>query len=147
VAGYLGFRVPTLAVLLPIALVGLALNYLPYRVPGWVASTVEDQGDQPATYKVISGLFLFPIAWAIEIALAGRAWGALGASLMAVVAPATGWVALRFFEHTESFWSELRAWLTLRLASHRAAELRILRGMMRDDLQALVASTAGPADS
>jgi len=146
VVGYLGYRLPTLAVLLPLAFVGLVLNYLPYRIPGWVAATVQEQGDQPATYKVISGLFLFPIAWAIEVALAARAGGPLAASLVAVGAPATGWIALRFFERTESFWIELRAWLVLRWAPHRAAEMRILRRMMRGELQELVAATPESRD-
>ncbi len=130
--------IPALALRLPFAAVGLALNYLPYRLPGFVAERVREQADQPASYKLLAGLFLFPIFWGLEIALAAGAWGARGALAMAVVAPATGWVALRFYERNESFWNELRAYLTLRLQPHRAAELRVLRRMMRDELHALV---------
>jgi len=122
----------------PIAAVGYALNALPYHVVGRIAKLVEDEGDQPATFKLIAGLFLFPLTWAVEMALAGFAWGALGALALALVAPITGWVALRFYERNESFWTESLAYLTLRAVPHRAAELRVLRRMMREELAALV---------
>jgi hypothetical protein len=57
---------------------------------------------------------------------------------MAVIAPATGWIALRFYERNESFWTESLAYLTLRAVPHRATELRALRRMMREELTALV---------
>jgi len=137
-AGYLGYRVPVLLLRLPFALVGLVLNYVPYRLPGLVGDRVRHAGDQPATYKVLTGLVAFPVFWALECALAWRGWGGAGAAAMAVVAPTTGWIALRFAERNESFWRELRAWLVLRLVPHRANELRVLRRMMREELQALV---------
>ena len=116
----------------------MLLNALPYHVVGRIARLVEHEGDQPATYKLLAGFFLFPITWAIEIAAAASAWGAPGALAMAVIAPATGWIALRFYERNESFWSEARAYLTLRAVPHRTAELRALRRMMREELSALV---------
>ena len=136
--GYVGYQIPDLLLRLPFAALGFLLNYLPYRLPGVAASFVEDQGDQTATYKLLAGFFLFPLTWALEAGLAGLWWGGWAAFATALAAPATGWVALRFFERNESFWNELRAYLTLRLAPHRAAELRALRRMMRDELQALV---------
>ncbi len=140
--GYVGLRLPLLAVLLPVAVVGTLLNYLPYRVPGWVASWWEHQRDQPASYKLVTGLFLFPLTWALEILAAGH-WGGPPAALaMAVVAPVSGWIALRFAERNHSFWTELRAYLTLRLAPRRAAALRSLRGDMRDRIVALVDATS-----
>jgi len=138
VAGYVSESVPSLVARLPFAAVGYLLNAIPYHVVGRIAAFVEDEGDQPATFKLLAGVFLFPITWAIEIALAASAWGAAGALAMAVIAPATGWVALRFYERNESFWSESLAYLTLRAVPHRAAELRVLRRMMREELVSLV---------
>ena len=135
---YVGYRIPSLLWRLPFAAIGLLLNYLPYRLPGWVAGLVRDQGDQPATYKVLTGLVAFPVFWGLECALAWSAWGGAGAAAMAVVAPVTGWIALRFYERNESFWRELRAWLTLRVLPDRGAELRALRAAIRDELAALV---------
>jgi len=140
VAGYVGDAVPSLVARLPVAAVGYALNALPYHAVGRIAKLVEHEGDQPATFKLIAGFFLFPLTWAIEGGAAGLAWGSAGALAMAAIAPITGWVALRFFERNESFWSEARAYLTLRAVPHRAAELRMLRRMMREELSALVDS-------
>ena len=138
VAGYVSESVPTLLVRLPFAAIGYLLNGIPYHVVGRIATFVADEGDQPATYKLLAGFFLFPLTWAVEIALAASAWGAPGALAMAVIAPATGWIALRFYERNESFWTESLAYLTLRAVPHRATELRALRRMMREELTALV---------
>jgi 1-acyl-sn-glycerol-3-phosphate acyltransferase len=143
---YVGYRVPVLLLRLPFAVIGLLLNYLPYRLPGWVADRVRHVGDQPATYKVLTGLVAFPIVWALESALAWRAWGAAGAVAIAVLAPITGWISLRFYERNESFWRELRAWLTLRLLPRRGAELRALRREIRDELAAMVEAQPEPRD-
>ncbi len=144
--GYVGYRLPILLLLLPFAAVGALLNYLPYRIPGWVASRVEHQPDQPATYKLILGLFLFPLTWAVEIGVAGLWGGASAALAMAVASPATGWIALRFAERNQSFWSELRAYLTLRLFPERAAALRALRAEMRGLIRELVEETESAPD-
>jgi 1-acyl-sn-glycerol-3-phosphate acyltransferase len=138
VAGYVSESVPALLARLPFAAVGYALNALPYHVVGRVAKLVEHEGDQPATFKLLGGFFLFPLTWAVLAAIAGAAWGAPGAIAVAVIAPVTGWIALRFFERNESFWSEAIAYLTLRAVPHRAAELRVLRRMMREELAHLV---------
>ncbi len=138
VVSYVSGRIPALLARLPIAVVGYALNALPYHVVARIASFFEDEGDQPATYKVLAGFFLFPITWTLEALAAGGLWGTPGALAVAVLAPVTGWISLRFFEHYESFWNEALAYLTLRAVPHRAAELRVLRRMMREELSALV---------
>jgi len=138
VAGYVSESVPALIARLPFWVLGYALNALPYHAVGRIAKLVEHEGDQPATFKLLGGFFLFPLTWAIEAAAVGAAWGLPGALAIAVIAPTTGWIALRFYERNESFWSEARAYLTLRAVPHRAAELRVLRRMMREELSALV---------
>jgi len=135
---YVGERLSTLLLRLPFAVVGLALHWLPYRAPGLVASRVRHSGDLPATYKILTGLFLFPVVWAVYAGIAAWLWGGGAAALVALGAPATGWIALRFAERNESFWGELRAYLTLRLFPERAAELRGLRAEIREELRALV---------
>jgi glycerol-3-phosphate O-acyltransferase/dihydroxyacetone phosphate acyltransferase len=138
VAGYMSDKLLALVAWALIAALGYALNALPYHAVGRIAKRVEHEADQPATFKLIAGLFLFPLTWAIETALAGFAWGAPGAISAALIAPITGWVALLYFERTESFWREVRAYLTLRAVPHRATELRVLRRMMREELQSIV---------
>jgi hypothetical protein len=85
----------------PAVAIGYALNWLPYRLPGWVAGWLSRSPDDPATYKLLTGALAFPLAWAAEGVLitwwAGAAWG-LAVSL---AAPVTGYVALRLREIRE----------------------------------------------
>jgi len=146
-AWYVGSRVQRLAFALPIAALGTLLNYVPYRVPGLVARFAGRHRDLPATYKILTGLALAPLCWAAWIGVAAALAGAWAALLVAVAAPATGWFALRFHELNESFWRELRAWLTLRLFPRRAEELRALRARIRSEVAQLVADARPPASA
>jgi UMF1 family MFS transporter len=83
---------------LPILLVGSILNWLPYRIPAWVSRRLSRTPDEPATYKLLTGLLAFPLAWTAEAGiaacLAGPAWGLA----VAIVAPATGYATLKLRE-------------------------------------------------
>ena len=82
----------------PVFLLGCALNWIPYRIPGWLSDVLSTTADEPATYKLLAGLLAFPLTWAAETAiaagLAGPAWGLA----MSVIAPASGYAALRLRE-------------------------------------------------
>ena len=91
-------RLVPIVLLAPVFLVGCVLNWVPYRIPGWLSDRLSRTADEPATYKLLAGLFAFPLAWAVETALvafwAGPAWGLA----MSLVAPASGYAALRLRE-------------------------------------------------
>ena len=110
-----------------------------------IASRVRENPDQPATFKLMTGFALAPIAWVAEAVAAGLLWGTGAGVAVGVAAPATGWVALRFHERNESFWREVWAWLSLRLRRGRAAELRARRRGIREELERLVRETRGEA--
>jgi 1-acyl-sn-glycerol-3-phosphate acyltransferase len=80
------------------ALVGTAVNWLPYRLPGWVASALARNPDDPATYKILTALVAFPLVWSLLALAAWRAWGPPAAAAVALLAPATGYVALLFHD-------------------------------------------------
>ena len=138
VRAYLGDRIPLLLLGLPIALLGSLLNYLPYRIPGWVALSVSRYGDLPATYKILTGLVLMPTTWALEAWAAASAWGLSAGIVTAFLAPATGFFALLYIERNASMWREVLAYLTLRWRPERAATLRRLRAEIRNEIAALV---------
>jgi len=83
---------------LPVLVLGYALNWIPYRFPGWISGRLSRSPDDPATYKLLGGILAFPVVWAAEAALGaylgGWAWGLA----TAVAAPASGYVALRLRE-------------------------------------------------
>lgn len=84
---------------LPVLGLGCALNWLPYRVPGWIAARLSTTQDEPATYKLLAGLLAFPLAWAAEAAIALRLGGLGWAALVALAAPLSGYAALRLREN------------------------------------------------
>jgi 1-acyl-sn-glycerol-3-phosphate acyltransferase len=69
-------------------------NWLPYRVPGWIASRRARRGDEPATYKVLAGHLAFPGWWSLVALGAAALLGPAATIAFAVLAPLTGWLAL-----------------------------------------------------
>ena len=92
----------TRALLLPAAVLGVLLNWLPYRLPGWVARALTRTPDEPATYKILTALLAFPAIWIAEAVAAGLAAGAWAGVAMAVLAPATGYAALLCHDRLEA---------------------------------------------
>lgn len=119
---------------LPLAAVGTLIHFIPYRLCGVIAPFTKTQ-DLPATMKLFSGFFLFPITWLVVCALT---WGAAGwgwALLMAFLVPTSGWFAMLFHERHEHFWDELESYLTLKLHPTRAARLREEREQLRNEIK------------
>jgi glycerol-3-phosphate O-acyltransferase/dihydroxyacetone phosphate acyltransferase len=85
------------ALLVVPALVGVALNWLPFKVPGWLAAQISRTADEPATYKLLAALLTFPLFWSLEVATAAALGGAPWALATAGAAPATGYAALVVF--------------------------------------------------
>ena len=83
---------------LPVQILGYALNWLPYRLPGWVSDRLSTTPDEPATYKLLTGLLAFPLVWAVEAAIATRLAGPAWGLAVMVAAPASGYAALRLRE-------------------------------------------------
>ncbi|MDX1649591.1 MAG: hypothetical protein R3263_07035, partial [Myxococcota bacterium] len=127
---------------LPLAALGTLLSWLPYRLCGLLARFGRS-ADLPATFKLFGGFFLFPLVWLAEALLAGAwlGWPA-GVALLLVVAPGTGWIAMRFHERHEQLWSEAEAWLRLRLAGPTARRLRAERDALRAEVAQLATRLA-----
>ena len=121
---------------LPLAFVGTAISYVPYRLCGVVARFMKT-GDLPATIKLFGGFFLFPLTWAVWCGLAYSAGGLQGALGMAILAPTSSWFAMRFHERYERFFDDATAWLRLRWKRSQADELRRERAAIREDVDEL----------
>ena len=137
----------TMLLLLPMAAVGTVLNYLPYRVLGWIASRFQDLPDQQATYKVFPGLALYPLTWLLEAGLAGGlarstlgtgAGGWLSGLGVLLLGPVTGWVALQFHDTRRRFLHEVRAFVVLALRRRVTAELKARRRKVIGQIAELV---------
>jgi hypothetical protein len=64
-------------------------------------------------------------------------FGGAAAAATLVLAPATGWYAMRFQERYEHLFDEAAAWLRMRLSPRRVAALRAEREALRDEMTEL----------
>ena len=78
--------------------VGVALNWVPYRLPGWIADRLARAPDDPATYKLLAALLAFPLVWGLEALAAGALAGAAAGVAVALLAPLTGLAALLYWD-------------------------------------------------
>jgi 1-acyl-sn-glycerol-3-phosphate acyltransferase len=135
------FAAGTLSLLLfwlPFAAVGTALSALPYQAVRLLAERTGSR-DLPATYKLLGGFVLYPLAWVLEAAAAFWLSGPLAAALVLLLAPATGYVAMRFHERYEHLLDEAAAYLTRAVRRRRLRALRAERDALREQLDALAA--------
>ena len=135
---YVATRFFHLLLRLPLAIVGTILNWLPYRIPGWVARRFAKSPDVESTYKLFPAIAIFPLFWLGEAVTAGVFGGWPAALGLAILAPLSGWVALRFHERRRSFLSEARAYLKLRTRKDLARELKDRRQEVLVAVQDLV---------
>ena len=126
--GFVGVRLLTSVAWLPVALpalLGIVLNYLPYRFTDLVARrAVRSEEDVVATAKLLSAALAFPLTW-IALAISGYfARGPVLAASLLVGAPALGYLALVVRERLAGAAASLRAMWAW--SSRRAAFVELL---------------------
>lgn len=84
------------AFLLPIAIYGLVVNYFPIRAAYWAGRLFAPTASVVATARFFAGLVLVLCTYPLEIFLAWKAWGTVGASIFATSLPTTGLLAVRY---------------------------------------------------
>jgi glycerol-3-phosphate O-acyltransferase / dihydroxyacetone phosphate acyltransferase len=133
VAGNLGSLL-----LLPLAALGAFLHYPAYRLAGFLANQFAGgKEDQLATIKAGSSALLFPATWVVSAVAAGILLGRRAALVTAVLAPASGYAALRARESLDVLIGRGRALLYALSRSYPARRLVAeRRGIREDFLQA-----------
>lgn len=142
VAGNLGSLL-----LLPPAALGAFLHYPAYRLAGFLANQfARGKEDQIAKIKAGSSALLFPATWLVSAAAAGILLGRGAALVTAVLAPASGYAALRARESLDVLIGRGRALLYALSRSYSARRLVAeRRGIREDFLQAAAAMDLLPA--
>jgi 1-acyl-sn-glycerol-3-phosphate acyltransferase len=139
VAAFVWRSIVRMGLSLPLAIIGTVLNWLPYRVCGAIADRYQDLPDVQATYKVFPAIFLYPLTWALEAVAAAMLLGSpWAAAVVAVVAPASGWVAALFHQRRERLTHETRAFLLLKSHRRLITDLRQRRQDLYDRISELV---------
>ncbi|HEX4962346.1 MAG TPA: 1-acyl-sn-glycerol-3-phosphate acyltransferase [Thermoanaerobaculia bacterium] len=143
-AGRVALQATLLLLLAPLAVVGIALHVLPYKLTGLGVKALKATDEEEATDKILIGLLLFPLFWALEAWAAlrwGGQWGAI--TFLALLFPA-GFLALGWHERLNRLRRDIRAFassrrdrdLPARLLERRkalAAELRELAGLVPEE--------------
>jgi len=127
-----------LALGLPLALWGVLNHIVPYRATGLAVSAIKPEADVLATYKVVTGLVLFPLCWALE---GFAAWRLGGGALLAVFLLAllpTGFFALSWTERLHRVRREARGLLTVLVDRDLRAHLLARRRAIMRELQDLL---------
>jgi glycerol-3-phosphate O-acyltransferase/dihydroxyacetone phosphate acyltransferase len=122
-------------VLLPIALFGAIVHFVPYTVIDFLSRRFSRDADEmTATIKFIAALLIYPLWWiAVTVLVWKLAGRTIGASMI-VVLPVAGYVALWVLEQLDEFTGNLRA--TVYRARSRAAHERLVahRQRIRDQI-------------
>jgi 1-acyl-sn-glycerol-3-phosphate acyltransferase len=147
VAAFVLRSLALLLVRLPLALAGVVLGWVPWRICGWAGGRVAHEPDQPATFKLLGGILLFPLFWGAEAALAGWRWGALAAAAVLALGPLGGWAAVRGRDRLRQLLVEARAFLLLRGPGRLGAELRRRRELVLAELHALETEVGEPVSA
>lgn len=125
---------------LPLTMVGIMLNWVPYQVTSHLVRRMNPDSDVSATYKLFGGLLFFPATWVLEALIVAWLLGPIAAGLVLVFAPVGGYVALKNMDRREAFFEEARAYLILRTRKRLAAELADRQQQVYDSVTRLVAA-------
>jgi 1-acyl-sn-glycerol-3-phosphate acyltransferase len=119
------------------AAAGAVLNVVPFRLSGALSRRFTRTPDEPATFKLLAALLLFPLFWAAEVGLAAAASGPPAAITAAIAAPATGYLALLVREDRQRRRVEARRRLETTSGRRVPSDLREQRDRLRVALEAL----------
>lgn len=141
VTSALGWTLRRLHVLGPVAFaiatLGAVLYWLPYRATSLVARPAPREEDVQSTYKLLSGMALYPL-W--TLLLAGLAWWFFGPwrSFMALVGmPLIAVIGLWVRERWRGAWTDVRRYFTLRSRRALVKALGRRQAELAHELEAL----------
>ncbi|MEO8055183.1 MAG: 1-acyl-sn-glycerol-3-phosphate acyltransferase [Acidobacteriota bacterium] len=129
----------------PVAVVGVAAWWVPYRLCGFAAKRVPGaarERDQIALYKLIAGVVLFPLALAGWAALAWTFGGVAWAALVFVLIPFAGISSLFFSEYASWRERQARELVALLVAPGAIGRLRAERDALVAECDRLAAAFA-----
>ncbi len=129
---------------LPLALWGLASHTVPYWLTWAAAKLLRPEPDVEATYKLATGVVMFPLAWIAEgwlIWRGGRGWAL---ALFVVLLVPGGFFALAWSERLRRLYREGRALLRLLVDRDLGRHLGGRRRAILDEMERAVARVPEP---
>ncbi len=143
----LRYAVRQLAILLgglPLALWGLASHAVPYWLTWVVAKLLRPEPDVEATYKLVAGVVMYPLAWIAEGWLLWRWGGGWPLALFVALLLPGGLFALAWSERLRRLYRESRALLRLLVDRDLGRHLGGRRRAILDEMERAVARVPEP---
>jgi len=137
VARFMARTLATLLVLLPLALLGSLVWFLPYALIPVIARLVHPERSVHATVQILAGMVLFPLWWLL---LGGLAWAFLGwplALALCAALPPLGLLAHWFHDWQRETFDDIEAFFRLGLRRHLRERLLVERDSIATEIEAL----------
>ncbi len=137
-SGVVRFLLP-MVLLAPAALVGVALGWVPYRIVGLFAKRLGNEEDIVSSIKAIGGMAIVVPWWLVQALVLGLVVSPAAGLGALVLAPVTGYAAVRFEERLK-LRKELFRGLRLRLGRVEAwREIRARREELAGEIDRVLA--------
>jgi 1-acyl-sn-glycerol-3-phosphate acyltransferase len=120
---------------LPVFAYGATVNALPYYVPRWIARNLTTKETDYATARLLSGIVLFPLFWAIETWIVWRLTSLWIAAVFLASLPVSGLLAYRYLGGLGRLGHQLRFGVLAVTRSHATRRLLIHRREILDELE------------
>jgi glycerol-3-phosphate O-acyltransferase/dihydroxyacetone phosphate acyltransferase len=122
----------------PLHAISLIFHYLPYRIPGWMASRIEDVVEK-GTAKLVWGLILFPLFYLLYgvLASASIGWSITWKCLLGL--PFLGIFSLFYLDRLFPFYSNMKTFFKLNLRKQEKHHLRELSKSLQEEWKSLQA--------
>jgi glycerol-3-phosphate O-acyltransferase / dihydroxyacetone phosphate acyltransferase len=123
----------------PLAVWGLVVHFLPYRLTGAVVRRLHRTAEEEATDKLAIGVVLYPLLWALEAWAVGRLVGLWALGLFLALLLPSGFFALAWRERLDRVRHDARAFAGFLLDPDLRRRLRERRAALAAELEALAA--------
>ena len=147
VARYALSNALNLAVMLPLALVGMVAHAVPYALTDLVARRLVTTAEEEATDKMAAGLVLYPLCWIAEGWLVQQWGGGRLLTAFALLLVPSGFVALAWRERLARVGRQARAFGRFLLDRRAAHGLLAERRALVEEAEALGALSRRPKTS
>ncbi|HKD19604.1 MAG TPA: 1-acyl-sn-glycerol-3-phosphate acyltransferase [Thermoanaerobaculia bacterium] len=124
---------------LPLALVGLLVHGLPYRLTAFVVRRFPHTDEEEATDKIVGGLVVYPLCWIAEGWAVSALFGKTALIAFLVAIPLTAFPALAWSERLRRVKTEATAFGRFLWDRELLRRLRKVRRELADELHALAA--------
>jgi 1-acyl-sn-glycerol-3-phosphate acyltransferase len=126
-----------LLLVLPVALVGIGIWFLPFLLTRWVAPRFRPELDQVATYKVGAALLAFPLWYAVLLVATWQVWSIRAAAVMLFALPIAGLAAVAWRDRQEDVREDLAVFLRARRLARGRDRLAEQRARLTEEFDRL----------